>query len=165
MYLNIIVLKALADRRKTGYDLMKYIAEHTGWKVSPGSMYPLLNSLLKRKEVSQKVSGRKKFYIITSKGKKSLEESRKLKEKMILEAQSNIRIMGDLCGFHDAPLISDMIGRFKDSEAPFGDMTYHMIEFRKQLLGFALDKKRFQKNKSKLREILLDTTKKLSELK
>lgn len=165
MYLNIIVLKALFEGQKTGYGLMKYIAGHTGWKVSPGSMYPLLNSLLKRQEVSQRVAGRKKFYIITSKGKKTLSESRKLKEKMIEEAQSNIRIMGDLCGIHDAPLLSAMVGRFKESEAPFGEMTYHMIQFRKQLLELALDKKRFERNKSKFRTILHDTAKKLSRLK
>jgi len=165
MYLNFVVLKALSEGQKSGYDLMKYLDEHSGWKVSPGSIYPLLNSLLLHGDVTQKISGRKKFYSITPKGKITLLESKKLKEKMINEAKSNIKVMSDLCGFKDADLMSDMISRFGNSDKPFGDLTFDMMNLRETLFKVVLDKQKLIKNKIKIRKILIDSTTKLSKIK
>ena len=65
-YLRLIVMKTLANRRLSGYDLIKEIESNTGtWKPSFGSIYPLLEKLLKEKLVDFKVEGRKKAYFLT----------------------------------------------------------------------------------------------------
>ncbi|MBI2653024.1 helix-turn-helix transcriptional regulator, partial [Candidatus Woesearchaeota archaeon] len=55
-YLRLIVMKTLANRRLSGYDLIKQIEKDTGtWKPSFGSIYPLLKKLLKERLVEVEI--------------------------------------------------------------------------------------------------------------
>jgi len=61
--LKLIVLKILNEKDFTGYGLIKEIEDQTGfWKPSPGSMYPLMNDLLKKGLVSCKKSKNLFYY-------------------------------------------------------------------------------------------------------
>ena len=62
-YLRLIVMKTLANKKLSGYDLTKQIEKDTGtWKPSFGSIYPLLEKLLKEKLVDVEIEGRRKLY-------------------------------------------------------------------------------------------------------
>lgn len=66
-YLRHIVMRTLAGGKLSGYGLTKAIEKSTGtWKPSFGSIYPLLEKLLKEKLVDFEVEGRKKVYFLTS---------------------------------------------------------------------------------------------------
>lgn len=68
--LNMIVVKVLSEGALSGYGIMKKIKEETGyWKPSPGTIYPLLESLEKQGLVTSKIDGKKKIYSITAKAK------------------------------------------------------------------------------------------------
>src|SRR3989338_7506393 len=72
-YLRLIVMKNLANKKLSGYGLIKQIEKSTGtWKPSFGSIYPLLEKLLKEKLVDFEVQGRKKVYFLTKEGRDHL---------------------------------------------------------------------------------------------
>jgi PadR family transcriptional regulator, regulatory protein PadR len=62
---------------------------HHGYKLSPGTLYPILHKLERAeflKSYSQLVDGKiRKYYKITSKGKKILAEARKKVQELIEE--------------------------------------------------------------------------------
>lgn len=85
------VLELLNEKPMSGAEIMDEINKRTNgcWKPSPGSIYPLLAWLQDNgyiKEMPIKESG-VKYYTLTEKGKKLLEEQRKVKEKLREEAK------------------------------------------------------------------------------
>lgn len=83
-FIKIHILHHCEKEEVYGAWMIKELEEH-GYTISPGSLYPIFKSLeskglLKSKQV-QEGKTRKKFYTITSKGKKELKEAKiKLKE-------------------------------------------------------------------------------------
>jgi len=73
-YLKLLVLNKLLKEDLTGYDLILNVSSYFEKKPSPGSMYPLLNELLKNKHIKVREDGRKKIYSITPVGKTYLQE-------------------------------------------------------------------------------------------
>lgn len=67
--LKLFVLKMLARKDMHGYAMMERIEEISGWKPSPGSMYPALMHLKKDGLINFKIVQMKKVYKITKKGK------------------------------------------------------------------------------------------------
>ena len=83
-YLRLIVMKTLSNRKLSGYGLIKQIEKDTGtWKPSFGSVYPLLEKLLKEKLVKVEVQGRKKIYSLTKDGKNHLHIINKSKNTLV----------------------------------------------------------------------------------
>lgn len=82
---KIIVLSVLAERPMHGYEIAKYIQEQSKglYKPSPGSIYPALNSLLRKKFVRVESSERRKTYQITPAGKRFLQGQHKEIEKIM----------------------------------------------------------------------------------
>lgn len=82
--LKQLVLGIINENPIHGYGLINKIKEETGfWKPSPGTMYPILKSMLNEgiiKEINSKDS--KKQYTITPKGKKIVKSVNSLKSKM-----------------------------------------------------------------------------------
>jgi DNA-binding PadR family transcriptional regulator len=85
--LRLLILLILSDGPKHGYLIMKEIEKLTGRPPSPGSVYPVLNELLRRGYVevsASRVGARvQKTYFITETGRKHLEENRKLAIKVM----------------------------------------------------------------------------------
>lgn len=80
--LRLLILLILSESPKHGYLIMKEIEKLTGRPPSPGSVYPVLNELLRKGYVDVNVSrvGARvqKTYFITEAGMKYLEENKEL---------------------------------------------------------------------------------------
>jgi len=90
-FLRFQVLELLNEKPLSGSELINEIAKRTNghWKPSPGSIYPLLawlqdNGYLTEMPIEE---GGIKRYKLTEKGKKLLEEQRKIKSKFKEEAK------------------------------------------------------------------------------
>jgi DNA-binding PadR family transcriptional regulator len=73
-----LVLDAIADQPRHGYEIMSAIAERSGgsYKPSPGVIYPTLQMLEELGHVKVTERDDKKVYTITAAGKADLEEHR-----------------------------------------------------------------------------------------
>lgn len=160
--LKIIVLKILSDEDNTGYGLINEIKNKTGfWKPSPGSIYPLLNDLLKKRLVTCKKIKNKKIYSITSKGKrvyKKIENKKRRILKDLIEGVKFLEVLGE--DKEELKYITDFLKGFEKGDFPFKENYDNLIEFRKVFFKVAKDKK----NSKKINKILKETTKKLSKL-
>lgn len=52
-FLKFYILKTLKNSPKHGYDLMKSIERSSGWRPSPGAIYPMLKRLKKLKYIEE----------------------------------------------------------------------------------------------------------------
>ncbi len=68
--LALRILHELSKRSLCGDDLALLIGMRNGSKLTPGTIYPALKFLRRKKLVSLKRSGRKKHYSLTPEGKK-----------------------------------------------------------------------------------------------
>lgn len=69
-FLKTYLLEILSEGPIHGYALRERVYNITGfWKPSPGTIYPLLNSLVEDGHVKVYSSGRRKEYKLTAKGK------------------------------------------------------------------------------------------------
>jgi DNA-binding PadR family transcriptional regulator len=82
-YLRNAVMQQLKRKPHSGYSLMKALSEEIGWKPSPGSMYPLLQQLLKEQIVTVKKSDRKRIYSLTKIGQ---EEAKSITDTSIMSS-------------------------------------------------------------------------------
>ena len=72
--LKLFILKMLAREEMHGYAMMARIEELSGWKPSPGSMYPALVHLKKDGYINFRLVDMKKVYSSTKKGEKVAEQ-------------------------------------------------------------------------------------------
>jgi len=82
-FLRLYILTLLSWGPQSGYSMIQRIDERTegAWKPGAGTMYPLLKGLLKEglvKIATSKGKGESKTYVLTPKGSKELEETRRL---------------------------------------------------------------------------------------
>jgi len=82
-FLESYILMLLREEPLYGYKIMKKIREKTKfWEPSPGSIYPALQSLVKKGLVKKIVDGKKKRYVLTKKGLKLSEKIKNFEEVM-----------------------------------------------------------------------------------
>jgi len=93
----MIVLKALSKGEMSGYSLIKHIEKEIGEKPSTGSIYPILDNMLKNGQVNVRKLKRKKLYRFTNDGKKALHEVTNKKESIITDLIKHIRLCSCLC--------------------------------------------------------------------
>src|SRR5271169_492306 len=77
--LRLYILSMLSKHQETGYSIMRTIEDKTegAWRPGPGTVYPLLRSLLKEgllEKASSSDVGVTVKYSVTKKGKQELEE-------------------------------------------------------------------------------------------
>jgi len=160
--LKIIVLKILNEKDFTGYGLIKEVKTKTGfWKPSPGSMYPLMNDLLKKGLVTYKKNKNKKIYSITHKGKKVYEKIIEKKEEILNNLIGGIKFLETIG--EDKKELKYILGFLKEFEKgnlPFKENCESLIEFKRAFFEAAKNKK----NSKKINKILKDASKKLSKL-
>ena len=75
--LDVCVLRALADRERYGYDLVKTLVAIPGLGITEGTLYPLLSRLrvqgLVRTRLEESSGGpARKYYTLTETGRRSL---------------------------------------------------------------------------------------------
>lgn len=68
--MNLLILQWIKKNPLCGQDIINKIFNEFDIKISSGTMYPILFSLIKYKLVSTKLKKKKKLYCLTQKGKK-----------------------------------------------------------------------------------------------
>lgn len=113
-FLKSYILLLLRAGPLHGYKIMEKIKEKTKfWKPSPGSVYPALQSLVKKGFVKKIDEGRRKKYALTKKGLKISEEIKDF-EKTMREKMS--KILGEILGVDKAEIerfLEEMKKRYK----------------------------------------------------
>ena len=77
--LRLYILSMLSEKPETGYSIMRIIEDKTegAWRPGPGTVYPLLRSLVKEgllEKAESSGGGATVKYSVTKKGKQELEE-------------------------------------------------------------------------------------------
>ncbi|MEM1575035.1 MAG: PadR family transcriptional regulator [Nitrososphaerota archaeon] len=156
-FLRHYVLELLNEKPMSGAEIMDEIDKRTNgcWRPSPGSVYPLLAWLQDNgyiKELPVEESG-VKYYALTDKGKKLLEEQRKVKEKLREEAK-----------FLGPPFLEPLL--FK---VPFEKIAGIQKSIRRLMIAFFdlgnnLEKKFSEEIIKEIQKIIDETSEKIEEI-
>ena len=100
-FLRLYLLSLLSRNAETGYSIMQTIDERTegAWRPGPGTVYPLLRSLVKEGLVKQMGSSGKELsgaYVATVDGKKELEEMQRALASAGRREKVMMRLFADL---------------------------------------------------------------------
>jgi DNA-binding PadR family transcriptional regulator len=157
--IKLLVLRGLAKRPHTGYELLKLLETALGKRPSPGYMYPLLHDLQVNGLVSAKTNTRSTMYAITSKGKAMLSD---------LEASADAFIGS----------MKERYGDLIDPEELEISIKFHtrMLRYKPQILAnmdlwtkffdntFKVYERNYPKKRKEFIEILRDTADKIETL-
>jgi DNA-binding PadR family transcriptional regulator len=91
----------LSKRHETGYSIMRTIEDKTegAWRPGPGTVYPLLRSLVKEdllEKIGSAAAGATVKYSVTKKGKQELEEMQRTLASAGKRERVMIRLFADL---------------------------------------------------------------------
>jgi len=131
-HLKIILLKALAEKESSGYDLMRRLQEKLGCKPSPGSLYPVLDEFASQGLVSSKEEGKSKVYALTAKGKTELKTLEQKRGEALHAMASNLKMWGMLSG-EDVSFQLSIFERLEKDEPPFGDLSKEMYDLKEAI--------------------------------
>jgi len=95
-FLKSYILRLLRSGPKHGYNIIKSIENETGWKPSPGGIYPTLHELEKRGLIIKSKEGRRKYYKLTKDGKKFVEKFDKSLNEMKDRFRNFIGVMSQI---------------------------------------------------------------------
>jgi DNA-binding PadR family transcriptional regulator len=98
------IFKLLNTGPKHGYEIIKSIKEETGWKPSPGAVYPTLHELKKRGLIEEKKVERRISYKLTAEGKIAAEKIEENMEEMKNKFHNFIETMGQIIGLKESEL-------------------------------------------------------------
>src|SRR3989338_5291423 len=130
-YLRLIVMKTLLNKELSGYDLIKQIELNTGtWKPSFGSIYPLLERLLKEKLVQVKEQGRRKIYSLTAEGRKHLAIIDKSKNMMVDRLIETWNAFGKITDKREMSFMLEIFNSLRKGQLPFKELNPELNEFR-----------------------------------
>lgn len=161
-YLRHIVMKTLLNRKLSGYDLTKEIEKSTGtWKPSFGSIYPLLEKLLKEKLVDFEAEGRKKVYFMTSEGKKHLVVIDKSKNFLVDRLVMTWKAFGRITDKREVNFMMEVFNSLKKGQLPFKEFNPELNEFRATIFELYST----GKDRKKVKAILRETIRKLKLVK
>ena len=161
-YLRLIVMKTFANRKLSGYDLIKQIEKDTGtWKPSFGSIYPLLEKLLKEKLVKVEVQGRKKLYFLTDEGKKHLGIIDKSKNALVDRMIATWNAFGKITDRRELGFMLEILNSVKKGQLPFKELNPELNEFRATMF----EAYSTGKDRGKIKSILKETVRKLKTIK
>ena len=99
--LRLYILSMLSKRQETGYSIMRTIEDKTegAWRPGPGTVYPLLRSLLKDgllERVGSPEDGVTVKYSVTKKGRQELEEMQRTLASAGRRERVMVRLFADL---------------------------------------------------------------------
>src|SRR3989338_903534 len=161
-YLRLIVMKTLSNKKLSGYDLIKQIEKDTGtWKPSFGSIYPLLEKLLKEKLVEVEVQGRKKLYFLTIEGKKHLGIINKSKNTLVDKLIATWNAFGKITDRREMGFMLEIFNSLKKGQLPFKDINPELNEFRATVFELYTT----GKDRKKMKAVLKGTVKKLRTIR
>jgi len=130
-YLRLIVMKTLSNKKLSGYGLIKQIEKDTGtWKPSFGSIYPLLEKLLKERLVQVEAQGRKKIYFLTHEGKKHLKIIDKSKDTLVDKLIATWSAFGKITDRREMGFMLEIFNSLKKGQLPFKELNPELNELR-----------------------------------
>ena len=155
--LKITVMKLLSEKETSGYQLMKAMTEKIGWKPSPGSMYPLLADLSKKKMVQTRIQGRQKLYRLTPYGKEVLKNLQEKRKAFVQELESNMRVYSLVGDQQEAKDMEMILRIMKDREGHLSWLHEEAVILRRMIFSLA-EKNPSRKDQEKIRKIIRKTT-------
>lgn len=127
-FLPLATLRQLSQRPLAGYGLMQAIHQNTGWKPSPGSLYPVLARLVAEGSATVKSQGRKRIYTITRRGLAALQELEGRARDQFQRVASQLKVCSPGRADKDS---QEILERLSKGEAPFGWLTRDLLEIRR----------------------------------
>ena len=155
--LKLLVLKVLSTEKRKGSQISKTIEDKTGWKVSPGSLYPLMQELVNLKLTSVKKQSNTKIYSITLKGNRFLRESDKKKNEILKKIEEGVKFL-KLLGEEDC--INNIIDNFDKKHLKLIPITNEFIALEK-----AINSLDIKNNQTKIKVIIKEAINKMKKLK
>ena len=160
-YMKIFVLRELVKKEMTGYELMKSFGDFTGSKPSPGTIYPLLNDLLKKGMATVSAKNNKKIYRISRKGEKILQGLMTERKKAL---ENIISMLSTIYSKKEISRMRMSLGVMSGEKGHFAKDFDVLSEMRESIFDF-LTSRQYPKKRSKFRKIIQSTSKKIRELK
>lgn len=166
-YLKTLTLKALEESPKTGYALIKLIEEHTGRKPSFGSIYPLLENLLKCGCVTVKEKDKKKTYSITKQGKKELKELLNKKNHILERLEEGLQMYGSITKKDHSEIIKltiQTLQMMKEGKIRIDEGPRELYEMKEIILKLMIEGK-MKTHEKEISKIIKRTNSELKQLK
>src|SRR3989344_373851 len=161
-YLRLIVMKTLHNKKLSGYGLIKQIERDTGtWKPSFGSIYPLLEKLLKEKLVEVEAQGRKKLYFLTKEGRKHLAIIDKSKNSLVDKLIATWSAFGKITDRREMNFMLEIFNSLKKGQLPFKELNPELNEFRATIFELYST----GKDRKKIKAVLRGTIKRLKAVR
>jgi len=161
-HLKPIILTLLEKEQLSGSELIEKIEETISWKPSYGSVYPLLDSLVKEGLAVQTIEKKKKLYKLTVKGKKEA-GNKKIEQNELAEAMIKVHsILKSLYGL-DVSMDLELIENFKKGKIHFSEIHKESMELKTEMVRL-LNNGSLKKNKIQIQKILNDTIAKLKKI-
>lgn len=160
-YLKIFVLRELVKSEKTGYELMKSFEDFTGMNMpSPGSIYPLLNDLLKKRMVTVSAKDNKKIYRISEKGEKILHTLMSERKKAL---EKIISMLGTIYSKKEIGRIRMSLDMMSGGKGHFAKDFDVLHEMRESIYDFIISNN-YSRKRSEFRKIITEASKKIKKL-
>ncbi|MBI3035834.1 helix-turn-helix transcriptional regulator [Candidatus Woesearchaeota archaeon] len=131
------------------------------WKPSFGSIYPLLERLLREKLVEFKEDGRKKVYFLTNEGKKYLNIIDKSKNTLVDKLIAAWNAFGKITDRREMGFMLEIFNSLKKGQLPLKELNPELNEFRATM--FELYSK--GKDRKRIKAVLRETVKRLKAIK
>lgn len=161
-YLRLLVMKTLSNQRLSGYDLIKQIKKDTGtWKPSFGSVYPLMEKLLKEKIVKVEIKGRKKLYFLTNEGKRQLSIIDKSHNSLVDNMIATLKAFGKITDRKDMNFMLEVTSNLKKGQIPFKELNPEIDELRTAIFDVYSN----SKDRKKIKAVLKETIRRLKAVK
>ena len=162
--LKTTTLNILADKPMSGSELVQTIESQLGWKPSYGSIYPMLDQLLKEQLVTYHTDKKKKIYTLTLNGKKALKQNRKNKESLVKLLNKTYSIMKEVYGIDMSNIDEKIAEEIGQGTIAFEDIQQESTDMKKEIFRI-MKAKTYKKNRTELKKILQETTQKMKRLK
>ena len=160
-YLRIFVLQELRKRGMTGYDIMKSFESFTGTKMpSPGTVYPLLDGMLKRGLISVSDRSKKKLYSITKDGERVLQMLMAERKKAL---RSMMPILSAVYSQKEMVKVKRSLGIMSGTKGQLCRDFDVLHELRDSIMGF-ITSRAYRQKRQEFRHIMSDASKKLKGL-
>ena len=151
-HLKPIILTLLEKEQLSGSELVEKIEETISWKPSYGSVYPLLDNLVKEGLAVKIVEKKKKSYKLTTKGKKEA-GNKKIEQNELAEAMIKVHsILKSLYGL-DVSMDLELIENFKKGKIPFSEIHKESMELKTEMFRL-LNNNSIKKNRIQIQKIL-----------
>jgi len=157
-FLKSYILKLLRSGSKHGYAIIKSIENETGWRPSPGGIYPTLHDLEKKGLIIKFKDGRRKYYKLTKDGKKFIEKFDKSLNEMKDRFRNFIGIMSQILDVKESELRRMMRSHIKSQRGLIfilsPSLRRPLIKSRKLIFKIAQDKTKHKKLEKNLKETI-----------